>query len=226
MHAWHGQEATLEKIVKRFEMDWDRVYVFKGSQPGSGRESMHGYFTPFGARNMSRHGIALNLFFIAASIVFECDGRSNWKKSRRWMQQNLFDILLFAENPTDSAFFQPIDDWYREHGQSDYKREEKIRSVASMIYGWILRKTRPWYRHPRWHIHHWRIQIHPIGQFKRWAFSRCCKCGSRFRWGESPTTDNWNSLGPRWFRSEPDVYHGSCGGVTGSATEPANSLSH
>lgn len=56
----------------------------------------------------------------------------------------------------------------------------------------------------------WSLQIHFLQTFKRWAFSRCSKCGKRFAWGYSPTTNSWNGTGPRWFRSEPDVFHGNC----------------
>lgn len=85
----------------------------------------------------------------------------------------------------------------------------------------LLREKRPWYKHPRWHFWHWSIQVHPVLTFKRWAFSRCCKCGKRFRYGEAPCTNNWNSKGPRWFRSEPDVYHSNC---DGQPTEEASAI--
>jgi hypothetical protein len=58
--------------------------------------------------------------------------------------------------------------------------------------------TRPWWRHPRFHLHHWKIQIHALQDFKRWAFSRCAGCGRRFSWGYAPVTGQWNSEGPRW----------------------------
>jgi hypothetical protein len=62
----------------------------------------------------------------------------------------------------------------------------------------------------RWHIWHWRIQIHWLLDFKRWAFSRCATCGGRFAWGYCPRTDAWNGVGPRWFRGEPHTYHSHC----------------
>lgn len=105
-----------------------------------------------------------------------------------------------------------------EHEESEQfaerKRESRQRYVARRyenIAELILRERRPWWRHPRWHVWHWRIQINAVLCFKRWAFSRCSACGGRFAWGESPVTNNWNSLGPRWFRSEPDVAHARCG---------------
>ena len=82
-----------------------------------------------------------------------------------------------------------------------------------MVYQSYLRFSRPWYRHPRWHVWHWRIQIHAVQAFKRWAFSRCATCGKRFAWGYSPTTHTWDNGGPHWFRGEGDVHHSHCLGI-------------
>lgn len=77
---------------------------------------------------------------------------------------------------------------------------------------WRLHKTelRPWWKHPRWHVWHWQIQIHAIQRFKRWAFSRCAGCRKGFTWGYAPTTNQWHGDGPRWFRGERDTYHHGC----------------
>jgi hypothetical protein len=69
---------------------------------------------------------------------------------------------------------------------------------------------RPWWRHPRWHIHHWQIQIPLLQSFKRWAFSRCCRCKKSFSWGYAPMSSQWDGTGPLWFRSEEGVYHSDC----------------
>jgi len=96
-------------------------------------------------------------------------------------------------------------------------REYTAERLFWCVGGYILRERRPWYRAPRWHVWHWKLQIHPFQTFKRWAFSRCCKCGKGFAWGASPCTGLWNSEGPRWFSSERDIYHASCDDVTVSA---------
>lgn len=88
-------------------------------------------------------------------------------------------------------------------------RERQAEGFFYAIARYIRRERRPWYRHPKWHIHHWHLQIHPLQHFKRWAFSRCCKCGGRFAWGASVGTNSWNSKGPSWF-GEKDVYHMDC----------------
>ena len=67
-----------------------------------------------------------------------------------------------------------------------------------------------WHYPVRWHFWHWKLQIHPLQQFKRWAFSRCEKCGRHFAFGESPISGSWDSDGPRWFRSEKNIWHSSC----------------
>jgi hypothetical protein len=87
----------------------------------------------------------------------------------------------------------------------------------------LLTDKRPKWRHPRWHFWHWKIQIHPLLSFKRWAFSRCCKCGKGFSFGYAPVSNNWNGTGPRWFRSETDVYHSDCNHPTSNCM--ANSQS-
>lgn len=102
-------------------------------------------------------------------------------------------------------------------GWSSNRKEDRIEDreycanqFFHCIASYILRERRSWYHHPRWHFWHWKFQIHPLEAFKRWAFSRCCKCGKRFTWGYSPCTNSWNSKGPSWFRGEKDVYHSDC----------------
>ena len=59
------------------------------------------------------------------------------------------------------------------------------------------KNRRPWYRHPRWHIHHWKLQIHPWQRLHRWLFVRCAHCGRRFD-KSSPHLHN------------EKFYHGKC----------------
>lgn len=100
---------------------------------------------------------------------------------------------------------------YHTHGKDTPEdRERLFHAAACRVARSILDDRRPWYRHPRWHIWHWRLQVHSILQFKRWAFSRCCLCGGRFTWGYSPVSYSWETTGPRWFRSEKAIFHAHC----------------
>lgn len=105
------------------------------------------------------------------------------------------------------------------------ERERHATGFFCQIGRIVLGKKRHWWQHPRWHVWHWKIQIHAVQKFKRWAFSRCNKCGGRFRWGESPVTSNWNSKGPRWFKGETDIYHGDCHGGPAASSQKTAEMS-
>lgn len=170
--AHHGDEAVLKKIVGDFAFDWDRVY--KPSREDHDDEDgefvdqtyFRGLFKPNGDPLLSVQGIVLNLFTVASNHAF----KGNRKKSFAYLRSHLFDILLFAENPVDSLRDSIMRTFAKGCGSeyTDAERMARIESMASMIYGYILRDTRPWYRHPRWHIHHWRLSCRWVYQFKRW----------------------------------------------------------
>jgi hypothetical protein len=178
MRAHHCDQTKLEKIIKRFEFDWDRVFTSEGS----GNAYFCGYFCPNGDPHLSVYGIVLNLFFMAAIEHF-----GTRKKAMKFMQKNLVEIFLFAENPCDSLSDTINRKWETGCGevQTPQTRKERIRNMAGSIYAWICRNTRPWYKNPMWHFHHWELQIHPWQKFKRLFIERCSICGKGFSRKES-----------------------------------------
>ena len=94
----------------------------------------------------------------------------------------------------------------REPHNSDVQ-DSPIKELRKARYEWGRRRLR-W--HPRWHVWHWKIQVHPVQHFKRWAFSRCRECGGRFTWGYAPVSGSWDGVGPKWFRNQEHVYHMDC----------------
>lgn len=147
MRAHHGNPTILKAIENSFAQDWSRQ-----CHTHNLGVTQVGLFDQKDFAAMSVHGIALNLFWLAAYHHF----LHNREKVVKFMRRNLAEILLFAENPVDSAHTS----WVHTFGYDDRKtREDRIHTAASMVYGWILRATRPWYKHPRWHIHHWRITV-------------------------------------------------------------------
>ncbi len=141
----HGHRIIWEKIVKQFELDWDCVFQ------GETGTYNNGFFSPDGKVMFTVPGTALNLFFMAAIVVFH----GSRKKAVKFMNKNLFEILFFAENPVDSLHSSIV----QKYGPAG-SRKERMEQMAHVIYGWILRAIRPWYKHPRWHFWHWRIKIH------------------------------------------------------------------
>lgn len=194
MRARHGDKKMLASIERRFEFDWDRVF-----KSDSGNVYHNGLFCPDGDPNLSVHGIVLNLFFIAAIEVF-----GSYDKAVPFMRKHLFDILFFAENTSDSisdGITRKFEIACKEK-HDERTRKDRIHGMAACIYAWILRKQRPWWKHPRWHIRHWKIQVIFLQKLHRWLFARCCKCGKRFsKWGDTNVIGNWG--GDR-------IWHGAC----------------
>lgn len=201
MRPRHGNEAMLKQIEKDFDYEWNHAT----------KEYDFGLFDSSGNPKYSNIYITTYLFRLGASIFFARTLKQrNWKKAEKWMNKEFMRLVMFSEGEVDS-----MDTLIK--NKYGYQREQRVRDAARIIYGWLLRDTRPWYKHPRWHIHHWKLQCHPLQSLKRTLFSKCCKCGKGFKYGESVTTDQWNSDGPRWFKSEKDVYHSDhCGVGRGS----------
>lgn len=155
MRSYHGDKEMLKKIKSSIEFSFDSTYKSDSTLYHTG------YFLPEnGMPNMSVHGIALNMFKCASWEFFN----HNRKKQNKWMKNNLYDILNFAENPIDSLR-DDILGTFRIGCGSPYNREESLNHYATVIYGWLLRENRKWYRHPRWHIHHWSISFYFMKNF-------------------------------------------------------------
>lgn len=90
--------------------------------------------------------------------------------------------------------------------------EEGLARLLALTLRYYKTRRRPWWQKPRWHVHHWQIQVHPLQKFCRWMWSRCAGCGRRFRWGYAPVSNSWHGKGPRWFRGEQGVFHRECCG--------------
>lgn len=152
-----------------------------------------------------KHGYAMTPAELVME-VWQTIGARIFKRSR-WggrglTHRELVYVLNLANNPGDNL----------RYSCSNASTPEGMGSLFLTVLRCYMTFQRPWYRHPRWHVHHWRFQIHVTQQLKRWLFSRCSTCGGRFTYGYCPTTNSWNNTGPRWFRSEHDVHHGECAG--------------
>ncbi len=82
-------------------------------------------------------------------------------------------------------------------------------------------RTHWWQVHPRWHVWHWQIQVHPWQQVRRWLLTRCARCGGRFRYGESPVSHSWHSQKAGFLRGEKGMYHTDCSGQSVAAEAKA-----
>lgn len=192
----HGNKEILQKIEREFAFE---LY-----------NEICGIFNPDGSPRYSSLAITLMLFQRAAHIVFN----ENRRRADRFMKKHFYELVVFAENSTDSLH-QGFNNKY-----GVPIPEDRIKETASIVYGWILRTTTPWYKHPRWHVHHWKIQIHPFQKLKRYLFERCCKCGKGYSYGYYPMSD-WH--GTKTWHQECDD-GAKIGSMTSQAGKATNGI--
>lgn len=154
----HSNQEVLKKIKDEFNFNFKHNY----------------WFDKEGKQIFSTIGTLMEMYRTAAWIHF----KHNRKKTNRFLRKYCADIISFAENPVDCGG-DNITGKYFISTNSDLLSEERFRGLAGMVYTDILRKERKWYRHPKWHIHHWEFQFHPFQYLKRRYWDKCSVCGKR-----------------------------------------------
>lgn len=130
--------------------------------------------------------------------------RTMWRYSSRPSARELEYIQNLASNPVDNL----------QRTCREVQDADSFWHLYRCVLNAYRRNARPWYRHPRWHVRHWRLQIHPLQKLKRRLFHRCAGCGKHFGWNESPV-GTWD--GTR-------LWHSRCsqsGPVSAATYEPA-----
>jgi len=118
-----------------------------------------------------------------------------WQREHRSILTNreISTIFSISSSPIDNLRSSLV------QGQS---REERMRNFIVCIFRAYLRTNRKWYQHPKWHIHHWRIQWHWLQKLDRFLFQRCAVCGKRFtKWGTGNVYGSWDGK---------EIWHPEC----------------
>ena len=153
----------------------------------------------FGIKYEDPYGL---IYWGWASLCDRISGRK--RKAFHLSNGELNEVLSLAYNPADNLRGVAFD-IYR---GTESTRKEAFRRFLVLVYRCYKTYYRPWYQHPRWHIHHWHVQIHFIVNLKRYLFTKCQSCKKGFQWGASPIGTP-GSKGPLWFRSEL-AWHSEC----------------
>lgn len=182
LRSYNLPKDLVEKVTKEFEFNFKHHYWFKKD----------------GTPQFSIGGMAINMYHAAAwqYFMWEANDRPTDKaldKLNKFMRDYGTQILLFAENSTDSLF--P----YLSKKISQSNERESVNNLVSIIIADIANKMRPWYKHPRYHVKHWEFQFHPWQDFRRRYFLKCCVCGKR-GFKKSPMSD--------WHRTK--YWHQHC----------------
>lgn len=95
------------------------------------------------------------------------------------------------------------------------EREDCAYHTFASIASCMMMEDRPWWKHPRWHFWHWRLQFRPWQNLKRRWWDKCCICGKR---GFSePAIGNWDG---------DKIWHQSCNAKTGPSPNEVLDHSH
>ena len=105
--------------------------------------------------------------------------RTRWWRKRYpavWFRRT----LIRERNVNDLAFDLAL------NATDNLSSIEQPESIVRLIAAALNRRFRPWWRHPRWHVHHWKVNIDLARNLRR-MFQRCDGCGNRLGFGYSPT---------------------------------------
>lgn len=120
--------------------------------------------------------------------------RGNGGAHRSW-RQRMFTKQRDASALAHRLALSPIDNL-----SSCDNPEGMVRLIAGALH----REFRPWWRHPRWHIHHWEVRFDLVRGLKR-TFERCATCRKRLGFSCCPV------------QSAAGLHHGECLGIGGPA---------
>jgi len=168
----HVDPILIAKVKREFEFNFKHNYWFDSK----------------GQPKFSTIGTAVNMYQTAVWHMFMFwDNNKPTDSARRkfnnFMRKHLYDIIAFTENPTDSLY-AAINMTYGDESESS-----RIEHFTSIITSDIMRKLRPWYKHPRWHVHHWRITFPLLRGLYRRYIQRCDICHKVF--GRSAVYGDW-----------------------------------
>jgi hypothetical protein len=105
--------------------------------------------------------------------------------------------------------------WHREPGRDSGEvclHNRRIWNDAERK--WEYRLARSW----RWHVHHFRVQLHPAQGLRRRLLTRCSWCGGRQRKNDPVNIGHsWDGIKSPWWRGERGLFHHDCSSVEHAA---------
>lgn len=152
------------------------------------------------------------------TVAFDIKIPKLWRKKKHGIRPSIYILTVWHVDPQKDGSDNSCD-WNNLHFPKAWVEDmshlsEDAQSAVRMIWWMFNQRLRPraWWRHPKWHVHHWKLQWHLILQFKRWMWSRCKMCGGRFTWHDSGghVIGSWGNKGPSWFKNTEDVWHMHC----------------
>lgn len=127
-------------------------------------------------------------------------------------------VRIHTPNCLDNARIFCFQPGYHTNNPEDLAeyRQERFLGIALQIASDLYLPTRRFRIPPKWHVHHWRIQIHPLQALRRRLFDRCELCGKRFKPNEPVISTVWERPHAKglarlaFWRSTTMIRHDRC----------------
>jgi hypothetical protein len=126
---------------------------------------------------------------------------------RPWPKRSRARYIDGTPAPTFRYWPSIITVWHREPGGHDAlticrKRTQQPDGTWKYSRTWIF------------HVHHWKLQIHPLQHLRRRMLTRCTWCGGRSRKTDPVNVSHqWDGPRGRWWRGEPGLFHEDCSAI-------------
>lgn len=194
---WHGRHSLTEaeRAWLRKEGESAHKFFFRGIlkydnlPDGTMRENTRGDRWPGGMVGASGFEV---LYGIATAILWRSRGK-NGPLYQRWFSSWRLRRALTAATPMLLGLVSnSSDNLHHLIGEARACNDDGQKAMGELficVARNLRREARPWWRHPRWHLHHWSIRVAPWDNLKRWVTRSCADCGKRFSWGYAPIHD-------------------------------------
>jgi hypothetical protein len=93
----------------------------------------------------------------------------------KWMRR-AFTRVRDVTDQAHALALNPID---------NLSTAEEPETLVKLIAANLHRHYRPWWKHPRWHVHHWKVNFHIARNLIR-MFEPCATCGKALGFGYCP----------------------------------------
>lgn len=196
---------TFPKLTKEQRRRITDLAHIEAREPWFQRAAMKSMDDPVQAETLMRGAIV--------HVARVLDLKVSFAQASEW-------ACLWTHSPTNfRGSLCHLPGWHsNSENDTPHWREDTASGLFASIARNILREQRPWWRHPRWHVHHWRFQVHPWQQFKRWLLERCDECGKRF--GPGGVFQIGHRLDSKTGRHVPARKCACCAGVGVPAQHP------
>lgn len=141
-------------------------------------------------------------------VAFEI--RRPWPKRVSRLSKVRWGVQLPFVTVAGRTFLFPglITVWHCEPGGLDSgmvcQQHERVQDAAGT---WRWKFHHGW----RFHVRHWRLQVHPLQRLRRRLLTRCAWCSGPSRKGAVVNVRaQWDGPRGRWWQGEPGLYHAGC----------------